>query len=129
MAFCITAATDPRAARGAAKRSDPQKEVQLASPAMDKPKSAATANQETHFRIANAATRGGVASSSPRLISGQTPSTWMMRSSHRKGDPLSPVFEHANDTSAIVHEVPTHTVKANAAPTETHHTALDTPAA
>ncbi|UUE28696.1 hypothetical protein LRQ08_30045 (plasmid) [Rhodococcus qingshengii] len=52
-----------------------------------------------------------------------------MRSSHQKEDPLSPVFEHANDTSAIVHEAPTHTVKTNAAPTQTHHTALDMPAA
>ena len=96
---------------------------------MDKPTSATTANHETHFRIANAATTGGVASSSPRPISGQAPSTWTMWSSHRKEDPLSPVFEHANDTSAIVHEAPTHTVKANAAPTKIHHTALDTPAA
>lgn len=129
MAFCVAAATNPRAAKGTAKRRDPQKELQFANPAMDKPTSAATANPETHFRIANAATTGGVASNSPRPISGQAPSTWTMRSSHRKEDPLSPVFEHANDTSAIVHEAPTHTVKANAAPTETHHTALDTPAA
>lgn len=109
--------------------SPPQYESQFASPAIDKPTSAATANQEIHFRIASAATTGGVASNSPRPTSGHTPSTWMMRSSHRKEDPLSPIFAHANDTSPIVHEVPTHTVKANAAPTETHHTALDTPAA
>ena len=128
MVFCVAAATNPRAAKGTAKRRDPQKELQVANPAMDKPTSAATANQETHFRIANAATTGGVASSSPRPLSGQKPNTWMMRSSHRKENPLSPVFEHANNTSAIVHEAPTHRVQANAAPTEIHHTALDTPA-
>jgi hypothetical protein len=129
MAFCSEVATEPRAARGTAKRSDPHTEVQFASPATDKPTSEATANHETHFRIAATATTGGVASNSPRPTSGQTPSTWTIRSSHRKEDPLSPTFEHSNDTSATDHEAPTHTVKANAATTQTHHIVLDTPAA
>lgn len=122
-------ATHPRAASGKAKSSEPQKDVQFTSPAIDRPTSAATVDQETCRRVASAATTGGVASKSPRPTNGHTPSTWTIESSHRKEDPLSPIFAHDNEISAIDQEAPTHTVNASAARAAAHQTVRDTPAA
>ncbi len=120
---------------GAAKSSNLQCDDQFAGPVIDKPTSAATTNQETHPRIASAATTGGVASNSPRQSSGHTPNTWTIESSHCKEDRSpsrysSPLFAHDNDTPAIG-EVPTHAVNINATTAKAHHTALsiDTSAA
>lgn len=72
---CEVAGINPSAAMGAAKSSTIQCEDQFASPTIDKPASAATADQETHVRIASTATTGGTTSSRPSQISGRTPNT------------------------------------------------------
>lgn len=128
-ARCNTVATHPRAARGTAKSSDPQKDDQFTSPAIDKPASTATINQETLLRVDSAATAGGVASNKPRPTSGHTPSTSTIESSHRKEEPLSPIFAHDIEMSAIDDVVATHTVIVNAARAAAHHTVRDTSAA
>lgn len=51
---------------------------------IDRLTSAATANQETHIRAANAAAIGGAVSNSPNPNSGHIPNAWTIRSSHRK---------------------------------------------
>ncbi|NKR47642.1 hypothetical protein GS506_28985 [Rhodococcus hoagii] len=122
-------ATHPRTDSGTAKSSDPQKDDQFTSPAIDTPASAATISQEHHFRIASAATTDGVASKSPRPTSGHTPRTSTIESSHPKEDPLSPIFAHDIEMSAIDHVVATHTVIVNAARAAAHHTVRDTSAA
>lgn len=129
MVRCSIVATHPIAARGTAKSSDPQKVDQFTNPAITNPASAATINQETHFRIASAATTGGVASSVPRPTSGHTPSTWAIESSHRKEDPLSPIFAHDIEMSAIDQVTAPHTVIVKAARAAANHTVRDTSAA